>query len=138
MKMLKPLEIEIPLEPVPLARPRVVFRQGKVHSYTPPKTVEFKNKLIEIFSQYKDYYMPIGTPIKLTCIFYRTKSHWALKAETIPARKPDCDNMGRGITDAGNKILYYDDAQISCLNLSKRWSNRKYGWIYFKMEVDTL
>ena len=31
--MLKPLEIEIPLEPVPLARPRVVFRQGKVHSY---------------------------------------------------------------------------------------------------------
>lgn len=133
---MKTLEIEIPLEPVPLARSRVVFRQGKVHSYTPLKTTEFKKKLCEIFTQYKDYYVPIGTPIKLTLIFYRIKSHWALKAETIPARKPDCDNMGKGCLDSGNKILWYDDAQVSNLVLMKRWSLRKEGYIYLKMEAD--
>jgi Holliday junction resolvase RusA-like endonuclease len=133
----KTLEIEIPLEPVPLARSRVVFRQGKVHSFTPLKTAEFQAKLREIFTQYKEYYFPIGTPIKLTEVFYRTKSHWALKAETIPARKPDLDNFLKQ-NDSMNKILFYDDAQVSQICAKKRWTNREYPYILIKMEVDTL
>ena len=136
--MLSPLEIYIEVEPVPLARSRTVFSGGKVHSYTPQKSADFEKYLKAYFEKYKEHYFPKGTPIKLTCIFYRTKSHWALKAETIPARKPDTDNLGKIICDSGNGILWYDDAQISSLILIKRWTAKEYPFIYIKIEEDKL
>lgn len=136
--MLKPLELYIEVEPVPLARSRVVFSGGKVHSYTPQKSFEFEQYLKVYLEKYKEYYFPQGTPIKLTVCFYRTKSHWLKKAELLPYRRPDLDNFCKSLYDSGNGILWYDDCQITAMIAEKRWTVKEYPYIYLKIEEDSL
>ena len=142
------IKITIPLDPVAKARARIAFTNGKVRSYTPTKTQEAEALIVTYLEEYRgkcfDHrleehqgkYLKRPIPVKLTVVFYRVKSKWLKKWETLPFRRPDLDNMGKLICDAINGLLVADDAQITTLNLKKRWAENSIGCIDIRLEED--
>lgn len=135
---MKTIELEIKIEPVAQARPRIAFIGGKAHSYLPERTKTFQDYLRNYLQQYKDQCFPANIPIKLTCQFFRTKSKYLPKRETMPFRKSDLDNYCKATIDGLNGILVADDAQITTLIAYKRWTDRPYPYIKIKLEGDLL
>lgn len=144
------IKVTLPLDPVAKARARIAFTNGKVRSYTPTKTQEAESLIVAYLEEYRekcfDYrleeyqgkYLKRPIPIKLTVVFYRVKSKWLKKWEALPFRRPDLDNMGKLICDAINGLLVADDAQITTLNLKKRWAKNGIGSIEIQLEEDKL
>ncbi len=126
------------MEPVAKARPRMNICNGMVHSYTPDKTREAQEFVNATLSEYTGAKFAPHIPVKFTAVFYRTKSKWARKREKLPVRKPDIDNFLKLLLDGCNKVLVADDAQITTVNVKKRWSKRQYGYITLKLEEDEL
>jgi Holliday junction resolvase RusA-like endonuclease len=132
------LRIIISEEPVPKGRSRVVFSNGKVHSYTPQHTREAQDSIVVRLKRYQDECFPKDIPLKLTAVFYRTKSKYLPKREELPFRKPDLDNLLKLLSDAANGILFVDDAQLCDIHVSKRWTDKEYGYITVRLEEDSL
>jgi Holliday junction resolvase RusA-like endonuclease len=131
-----PIEIIIPIEPVAKARSRTALRNGKVRSYTPERT-QIAQDFIKTFLQpYKHLCFPVHVPIKMTVVFNRTKSIWLPKKERFPFRKPDTDNFIKLVLDSINTILIPDDAQVTTIVASKRWTDENKGYIFLMLEED--
>jgi Holliday junction resolvase RusA-like endonuclease len=130
------IRIEIQTEPVAKARSRVVFNNGKIHSYTMPKTKEAQDLIRLRCMRHQGSCFGEHIPVKLTVVFYRTKSKWLSKKETKPFRKSDLDNYCKTVMDAINGVLVADDAQICNLSAKKRWTDRDEGYITIRLETD--
>lgn len=135
----KVIRIVISEEPVPKGRAKTTFRNGYVRTYTPQHTLEAQNVITWRLKRYMDGdkpAFPANMPLKLNICFYRHKSKYLPKRETMPFRKPDKDNLEKLFLDAANGVLFADDAQI-CTTLSKkRWSPTGEGYITIKLEED--
>jgi Holliday junction resolvase RusA-like endonuclease len=134
---MKVIELTIDYEPTPKGRPRVVYKNGSVRTYTPQRTVDAQEYINTFLSQYKDVYFPIHTAVRMEVTFWRTKSKWLAKKETLPMRKPDLNNFLGLALDAINKKLWYDDCQVTTCLMKKRWSPNGEGYITLKLEEDT-
>lgn len=143
---MKPLELIIKTEPHAKARARTSWRNGKVHSYTPDSTQEAESFIKDFIRPYNKYRFPEHTGLKVTLIFYRTKSKWLPKKESKPFRKPDLDNFDKILdaickkhnkkgTPEDDNYLIKDDAQITTLNSKKRWATLR-PYIYLLIEED--
>jgi Holliday junction resolvase RusA-like endonuclease len=135
---MKPLELTIQTEPTAKGRPRTAFKNGVVRTYTPDKTRLAQEYIVDLLQGYKGLWFTEHIPVKMTCVFYRTKSKWLPKRETLPCRKPDLDNFLKLLSDSVNHILVADDAQFTTINMSKRWSDKEYPYITIKLEEDLL
>lgn len=133
---MKVIELTILAEPTSKGRPRTAFRNGSVRTYTPDRTRLAQEYIVDLLQGYKELCFVAHVPVKLTCVFYRTKSVWLPKRETLPMRKPDLDNFLKLLSDSINHILVADDAQITTINMAKRWTRRKYGYIALRIEED--
>lgn len=113
------IEFTITGDPQGQGRPRFA-RQGKfVHTYDPPKSREYKAKVAQSFQQ---AYMgkPLTKPVKITirAVFGVPKSYSKARAKAClegrewPTKKPDTDNIEKGVYDALNGLAYEDDKQI--------------------------
>lgn len=134
---MKVIELTINIEPQAKGRPRTSFINGRAHTYTPERTLIAQETIVAMLQPYKDRCFPPYVPIKLACTFFRQKSKWALKRETLPVRKPDLDNFLKLIMDSMNGLLVADDAQITTINMQKRWSPDGTGYIKIKLDKDT-
>lgn len=136
---MKRLRIKIPVEPKAKGRPRVTFKNGKPRTYTPENTMLAENTIRTLLLSYKGKGFPAYTPVRMTITFFRQRNRWA--KDKLPVRKPDIDNFAKMVLDAANGILFADDAQITKLILSKRWSDngntKAEGYIKIDMEEDT-
>lgn len=132
------MKITINYEPTAKGRPRVKFVNGQVISYTPQKTQDAQEAIKAILLSGSLTPFPKHTPIKLSVTFYRTKSKWLPKKESLPFRKPDLDNFNKLILDSLNTIAFPDDAQVTTLISKKRWSPNNHGFIEVKLEEDKL
>lgn len=130
------IELTIDTEPQAKGRPRTAFKDGRVRTYTPERTMIAQESIIAILKQYQDVSFPAHIPVKLTCIFYRHKSKWLPKREKLPFRKPDLDNFLKLLLDSMNGILIADDAQITTIEMKKRWSPNGIGYITVRLEED--
>ncbi len=130
------IRITIATEPVAKGRPRTSYRNGVIRTYTPEKTLTAQNLIKARLLRHRDHAFPAGISVKLTCTFYRTKSRWLTKSETLPFRKPDLTNFAQLLADSLSGILIEDDAQITTMNLRKRWSPNGQGYITLKLEED--
>lgn len=131
---MKPFELTIFAEPHAKARARTSWRNGKVHSYTPDSTQEAEAFIKDCTRPYREYRFPEHTALKVTLIFYRTKSKWLPKRISKPYTKPDLDNYEKLVMDAITKkhtrkgvpeddnYLIKDDGQITVLVGKKRWT----------------
>ena len=143
---MKIIELTLNCEPIAKARARTVTRNGKIRSYTPDKTREGQETIKRLLEPYIRQCFPPHIALRLTCTFYRTKSKWLPKKETMPFRKSDLDNFVKGLSDSISKshskknndtrYLIPDDAQITTLIAKKRWSPTGQGYVTMRLEED--
>ena len=131
------IELVIPIDPVPKGRPRTAYKDGVVRTYTPERTMVAQETIVAYLQSYREQCFDAHIPIKLSCTFWRHKSKWLPKRETMPFRKPDLDNFLKLVMDAMNGLLVADDAQITTIEMKKRWSANGEGYIALRLEEDT-
>jgi len=134
----KVIRIQISMEPVPKGRPRTTVQGGRVWTFTPAKTKKAQDFIRERLERHQDKCFGAHIPVMLTAVFYRTKSKYLTRRETMPVRKPDLDNFNKLLLDSINGILVADDAQITTCHLRKRWTDKPYPYITIRLEEDSL
>lgn len=115
------IRFEIPGEPVPKARPRVV----NGHAFTPEKTKAYEQL---VATQYRAAGGTVhGGPVAVTiAAWYQMPKSWPKYKRTdmkgLPrTSKPDMDNVIKSILDGLNKVAWEDDAQVYKIHAVKHW-----------------
>lgn len=99
---------------------------GKVHSFTPYKTVQYENLIKIIAKESTDrYYRYEPLAMVITACYPIPKStskknkDLMLENKIRPTKKPDLDNVAKVYQDALNSVIYHDDSQIVSLVVRK-------------------
>ena len=116
------LTIDLLLEPVPQGRPRVTYRNGRVWTFYSDAVVAAKEAIRAQVLKYQDYF-PKHLPLMLTVTTYRHRSPYLPKREVLPFRRADLDNEVKLIIDAMNGVVFPDDAAITTIIASKRYTD---------------
>lgn len=120
----------IPGQPVAKGRPKFARRGAHVVAYTPAKTASYENlvKLAATTAMYGT--QPTGAPVALSVTLnLQIPASWSKKRRAAAAagsiyatKKPDADNVLKGIKDGCNGIVWTDDAQVVRIMIEKRYS----------------
>lgn len=120
----------IPGQPIAKGRPKFARRGAHVVAYTPGKTASYENLVKMAATTVMAGREPSANPIALSVeLHLQIPASWSNKrralaeAGTIAAtKKPDADNVLKGIKDGCNGIVWRDDSQVVRIHLSKRYS----------------
>lgn len=116
-------------EPVGKARQRVT----RFGTYTPEATTMYENLIkTEYRRQCRDHRFDDKQPLRMEiraeylipATASKVKRAAMLRGEIRPMKKPDWDNVGKVVSDALNKLAYYDDKQIVECTVRKFYSDR--------------
>lgn len=132
----------IPGEPVGKGRPRVTFRGGHAHGYTPAKTVVYERSVVQAYKLSYPHAEPLTGPLEMKIDAYmpipeswpKSKKAAALAEIIQPTVKPDTDNIGKIIADSLNGVAYLDDKQITTLKVRKRYG----AWPHVDVQIYEL
>lgn len=124
------IEFMVPGDPRGKGRPRF-SRVGKfTKTYTDPKTRLYELKIAneaklamfphEPLEGPVAVWMEINVPIPAS--YSKKRKEACLLGVEMPCKKPDADNIAKGILDAMNGIIYKDDVQVVRLSLQKNYS----------------
>lgn len=114
------IEINHSGENVPKGRPRFRRMGSRVFSYTDARTKTAETILKMLFKS--KCRVPLVVPCGLEIIFFKKRPK-TTKFKDFPGVRFDLDNASKLLMDAGNGILWADDALICSLNCSKVWSD---------------
>ena len=126
-------------EPVAQARHRTSFRHGKRRQYDP--TAQAKKEMLKQAQSQHPHHKPFSTPLSASIIFSmaRPSSHFRSNGQiknrfkdAVPIKRPDLDNLVKGILDAMNGFIYLDDKQIVTITASKIYGLRAYTQARFR------
>lgn len=118
--------IEIYLAGVPVGKGRPRFVKSTGRAFTPERTVRFEDRLSIAAQMAMDGRPPLEGPLEVEVEIRmpvpiskpkRWRDH-ALSGVIRPTKKPDADNFAK-MLDAGNMIVWIDDAQIVKLTVTK-------------------
>lgn len=122
--------IEVHADPVPQPRPRATVTAGRARIYNPATAKPFKQKIMNMFIQNKDYY-PQGIAVRVRIDYY-FKRPASLKRAGDPsdpiahAKKPDIDNLNKAVLDALSEAgIWHDDRQVADLHARKFYSGKQ-------------
>lgn len=104
------------------ARPRVVSKGGRVWSFTPKSSIEWAEIIkYQVKSILPVDFTPVNTPLCGCFVFHlpRSKSNKAF----FHTKKPDLDNLEKGVMDALNGLVFLDDKQFVIKHGIKQYSN---------------
>lgn len=124
------IEFIIPGQPVAKGRPKFARRGAHVVAYTPEKTASYENLVKIAATTAMCGQVPSGKPIALSIsINLQIPASWSGKRRAqaelgaiYATKKPDADNVLKGIKDGCNGIVWRDDAQVVRVMLEKRYS----------------
>lgn len=109
------------IEPVAKARPRL-GRNGR--TYTPAKTASFEKAVKLLLKREVSGRAKFTGALSLGITFaIRRPKSVSPKKRLYPTCKPDLDNYVKAVMDAGNGILWDDDATICELKAEKRYAD---------------
>lgn len=119
------IHITIPVAPVPWQRART----GGGRHFTDPKVEGFKRTVAALGRLAMAGAQPLAGPLAMVveCVlpippsWSKARAQKAAAGEITPASKPDWDNLGKGVSDALNGIVYADDAQVVDGRVVKRY-----------------
>lgn len=123
------IKFVIPGQPVGQGRPRVVHRGRYVHAFDPPKSRYYKRTarliLMEVYQG-----KPLAGPVRVTVraffkipkSYTKKKKKACLSGQEKPTKKPDIDNIIKGVMDACNGYAYLDDKQVVEVQMSKQYA----------------
>lgn len=119
-------EFTIPGKPYGKKRPRFSRKSGR--AYDPKGNAETEDSIGVIALPH--FPRPLDGPVRVSVVarFCPARS-WSKKrrAEALGrphTQKPDCDNIGKTVLDALNRIAWADDSQAASITISKEWSER--------------
>lgn len=126
----KIVAFSIPGKPRGKERPRMA-RCGKfVTTYTPKNTVEYEKLIRTAYrSTVGDVFLEGPIEAELHGVFpipkstSKKKTKEMLEGDILYTHKIDCDNLGKIVLDALNKIAYRDDSQICKMSVTKEYGN---------------
>lgn len=122
-----PITFEVPAVPVAQPRPRAVATNGRASMYGAKKSHpihEFK-ATVRLSAQQAYTGPPLDGPLRLEVTFVLPRPQamrWKTKPtpRTTHTKKPDFDNLIKGVCDALNGLLWHDDSQLSDGSWKKR------------------
>ena len=122
----------IPGDPTGKGRPQFSTVNGHAVARTPKKTRDYEAfvKMCYLNSASKLDFIDGYVYAQIDCFYAIPKSYSKKKRQLIeaglmfPDKKPDCDNIAKGILDALNGIAYNDDKQVIELHVYKRFTER--------------
>ncbi|MEK3973696.1 RusA family crossover junction endodeoxyribonuclease [Psychrobacillus sp. FSL K6-1267] len=120
---------EIPGNIQPQERPKFSTFGGHVRAIDPIKSRDFKQFVKMVAANHAPASL-IETEIRLYVDIYRPipkslskkKRAEAIAGQLRPTKKPDLDNLVKGIKDGMSKVIWHDDAQIVEMNVRKFYS----------------
>lgn len=123
------VEFIVPGQPVPKARPKFARRGKGVVAYTPAKTACYEALVQRSAVVAMAGRAPTARPVKLVvCLSLQIPASWSKKRQALAAagtiratKKPDADNVLKGLKDGCNGIVWKDDAQVVAIELSKAY-----------------
>ena len=122
----KSIQFYIKGKPRGKERPRVVRLGNRITTYTPKNTVDYENEIRKSYRS-SNGQVKLNNEVEadILAIFpipkslSKKKKEELLKGNTRYTKKPDCDNIGKVVLDALNKVAYDDDSQICKLSVEK-------------------
>lgn len=125
------IEFTIPGQPVAKGRPKFARRGKNVVAYTPVKTASYENLVKMAATDAMHGLGPSAAPIYMTIeLRMQIPASWsarrrslAMTGEVLPTKKPDADNVLKGIKDGCNGIVWRDDAQVVRIGLAKVYAD---------------
>ena len=122
----------IPGQPVAKGRPRFARRGAHVVAYTPEKTMSYESLVKTLAAEQMNALglPPSAKPISLEIVLrLQIPASWSKKRREMArigqiraTKKPDADNVLKGIKDACNGIVWRDDSQVINIGLHKEYS----------------
>lgn len=117
-------------EPFAKQRPRATRKGRFITVYTPRETKLYEEKVRLAYKKiYGDRVMTGDLTVEVEGFFEppksatKTQKELMLENKIAHTKKPDCDNMAKVCLDALNGVAYHDDASITDLIVSKRYSD---------------
>ena len=125
-------DFELILDGEPIGKGRPRFSRGTGHAYTPEKTARFEERLAWAAQDTMKRRPLFDGPLRVLINAYFSiplskSAKWklaALEQKILPTKKPDIDNIIKGVADSLNKVVYVDDTQIVSLAAGKFYSDR--------------
>lgn len=120
---------EIPGIIQPQERPKFSTYGGRARAVDPIKSRDFKHFIKMVSAEHAPAAL-IETEIHLSVDIYRPipkslskkKRAEAIAGILRPTKKPDLDNLVKGIKDGMSKVIWHDDAQIVEMTVRKFYS----------------
>lgn len=104
-------------------------KKSKIRFFEDSKVSDYKKKVIEAFEESGGRVYGKDVPLRMIVDIYMGvpksasfKKQYDLIAHGRPTKRPDNDNLYKGIADALNGVAYYDDSQIVSTEINKFWS----------------
>lgn len=127
---MKAIAFTIPGQPVAKGRPKFARRGNFVTTYTPEKTQNYENLVKMAATNAMAGAEPTPGPIALELMLLlqipaswsKTKRARAVNGAVCATKKPDADNVLKGIKDGCNGIVWRDDAQVVQILIHKKYS----------------
>lgn len=124
------IQFTVPGQPVAKGRPKFTMQGGFARAYTPKKTVDYEAlvaKLAQAEMARMGIFKPTPYPVEIMLelrmeipVSWSKTKRLAASVGTVRAtKKPDADNVLKGIKDACNGIVWVDDAQVVVLTVRK-------------------
>lgn len=112
-------------EAVGKGRPRYARRGNSIIAYTPEKTKEFENNILNcfmanlnhtgglpVYPKEKALYVNMYIGCDIPKSYSKKRREACLNYEELPTKKPDTDNIIKAVLDALNGTAYEDDSQV--------------------------
>jgi Holliday junction resolvase RusA-like endonuclease len=112
------IHLSIDLKPLPKERPRFNARSG--HAYTPSKTAKYESHIKFHAQCVCKKPMTGAVEIEIKFNFIKAKSSKLIAC----TKRPDIDNLIKGVLDALNGVAFMDDSQIVRLVSEKNFSSK--------------
>lgn len=117
--------------PVAKGRPKFFRRGSFVGTYTPKKTEAYEGSVLSQAISHKPD-RPLECPLRVTLrFFFPAPASMSKKLRQLTddevlfvAKKPDIDNLIKGILDPLNAVFWADDKQVVAVTAEKRYSPR--------------
>jgi len=131
VKDMTPISFTILGLPVAKGRPKFFRRGSFVGTYTPKKTEQYGDYVLSQAFQYRPK-QPLVCPLCVVLRFFfpipasmSKKMRAAAEGETcFMDKKPDVDNLIKGVLDPLNNIFWTDDKLVVDVRAEKRYSLR--------------
>lgn len=118
-----PLSFFVPGLPIAKGRPRFVRKTGR--TYTPAATVHGERNIAQFAAEAMRGRALYDSPVELRIIACymppktRTRAARALPWAGYKQSRPDLDNLCKAILDAGNGVIWTDDAIVAVVHCAK-------------------